>query len=140
MSQGILLTRHIRTEITTKRGREQRALFYIASSYRDLDKVPLPVKEEFLSALSVARLGGYPPSAKPWTGDGTGVIELLEDHDGDTYRAVYTVKFKEAMYVLHVFKKKSKNGIKTPQPDKAKVKKRLKDAEQHYAKIFQGKS
>ena len=116
--------------------REPRRLFFIASADRDLNRMPGKVKEEFVTALTVARLGGHPGSAKPWQGEGSGVFELVEDFDGDTYRAVYTVRFKEAMYVLHVFQKKSKSGIKTPQAEIEKVRKRLKDAERHYAESF----
>ena len=131
------MTRYIKTEINALRGREPRRLFYIASAERDLARLPESVKEEFVTALTVARLGGHPSSAKPWKGMGSGVLELVEDYRGDTYRAVYTVRFQEAMYVLHVFQKKSKTGSKTPQPDIEKVTKRLKDAEQHYAETFQ---
>jgi phage-related protein len=130
------LTKHIKTEITTKRGREQRRLFYIGSADRDLDRVPKAVKEKFVSGLTVARLGGHPPSAKPMKGLGSGVIELSEDLNGSTYRAVYIARFEEAMYVLHVFNKKSKQGIKTPQPEIDKIKKRLRDAEAHYEENF----
>jgi phage-related protein len=130
------LTKHIRTEITTKRGREQRRLFYIGSADRDLERMPKSVKEAFLSDLTVARLGGHPPSAKPMKGLGSGVLELSENSNGATYRAVYTVRFEEAMYVLHVFNKKSKKGIKTPQPDMDKITTRLRDAEAHYGENF----
>ena len=130
------MTQHTRTNITGMREQQQRRLFFIASADRDLDRMPERVKEEFVSALSVARLGGHPGSAKPWKGEGSGVFELVEDFDGDTYRAIYTVRFKEAMYVLHIFQKKSKSGIKTPQAEVDKVRKRLKDAERHYAETF----
>jgi phage-related protein len=63
-------------------------------------------------------------------------VELVDDFEGDTYRAVYTVRFADAVYVLHAFKKKSKQGIKTPQPDIDLVKRRLRDAEQDYAERF----
>lgn len=130
------MTRHIKTEINTKQALQQRRLFYISSSERDLGAMPKEVKEEFAGALTVARLGGHPPSAKPWKGEGSAVYELIENFHGDTFRAVYTVKFKEAMYVLHVFEKKSKTGIKTPQLDIDKVHNRLKQAESHYAETF----
>ena len=77
---------------------------------------------------------------KPWKGCGSGVYELKKDHAGDTYRAVYLVHFKEAMYVLHVFQKKSKSGIKTPLADIHKVQQRLKAAERHYDETFKGKT
>lgn len=97
------------------------------------------VKEEFLTGLAVAGSGGTPPNMKPWKGCGPGVYELKKDHAGDTYRAVYLVRFKEAMYVLHVFQKKSKGGIKTPLLDIHKVQQRLKVAEKHYEETFQAK-
>jgi phage-related protein len=109
------------------------------STDKDLEELPKDVKEEFVKGLTIARLGGTPDNMKPWKGEGSGVYELLEDLEGDTYRAVYTVRFKEAVYVLHVFKKKSKTGIKTPLPDIRKVTKRLKDAEEHYERTFKGK-
>jgi len=61
-----------------------------------------------LTGLTVARIGGTPPNMKPWKGLGSGVYELLEDDRGDTYRAVYTVRFAEAVYVLHVIQKEIK--------------------------------
>lgn len=133
------MTKHIKTEITTDKTFDQRRLFFISSTYKDLDDFPREVKEEFLKGLTIARLGGTPPSMKPWTGEGSGVYELLEDLNTDTYRAVYTVRFKEAVYVLHVFKKKSKTGIKTPLPDIRKVHSRLKAAERHHEETFKGK-
>ena len=81
------------------------------------------------SDLFLAQTGLHPPSAKPFKGFGPGVIELIEDYDGDTYRAIYTVRLDTAVYVLHSFKKKSKQGIKTPQSDVDLIKRRLKDAE-----------
>ena len=101
--------------------------------------MPKDVKEDFLTGLTIARVGGTPPNMEPWKGLGSGIYELLEDHRGDTYRAVYTVRFADAMYVLHVFKKKSKSGIKTPLPDVRKVGSRLKEAESHYEETFKGK-
>jgi len=70
-------------------------------------------------ALFVVQLGGTPPSAKPWKGLGAGVYELIEDHRGDTYRAVYTVRITDRVHVLHAFQKKSKSGVKTPKADVA---------------------
>ena len=63
---------------------------------------------------------------------GSGVLELVESHDGDAYRVVYTVRFKDAVYVLHAFQKKSKRGIKTPKHDMEVIRERLKSAEAHY--------
>ena len=77
-------------------------------------------------ALFVVQLGRTPDSAKPWKGLGSGVYELVEDHRGDTFRAVYTVRVGDAVHVLHAFQKKSKSGIATPQPDVELIEKRLK--------------
>jgi len=76
--------------------------------------------------------GGKHPSAKPWKGQGSGVFEVVDDHDGDTYRAVYTVRFKEVIYVLHAFQKKSVKGIKTARIDVDLVERRLKAAQQDH--------
>jgi phage-related protein len=82
-------------------------------------------------ALYLAQTGEKHLAAKPLKGfGGAGVLEVVEDHDGDTFRAVYTVKFASAVYVLHAFQKKSKSGIKTPQTDIDLIKQRLKLAEQ----------
>jgi len=86
----------------------------------------------------VAQFGGKHPAAKAWKGEGAGIFEVVEDHAGDTFRAVYTVRFAEAVYVLHAFQKKSPRGIKTARPDVALVSQRLKQAradyEERYAK------
>jgi phage-related protein len=84
------------------------------------------------NALGLAQFGGKHPSAKPWKGQGRGVFELVEDHDGNTYRAVHTVRFKEVVYLLRAFHKKSPTGIMTVQPDIDLVERRLKIAQQDY--------
>ena len=84
-------------------------------------------------ALYQAQKGFKAPTAKPLRGfGGAGVLEIVEDYQADTYRAVYTVKFSDSVYVLHAFQKKSKKGRATPKPDIDLVKTRLKAAEQHY--------
>lgn len=80
--------------------------------------------------------GQHPPSDKPLRWLGSGTLELIENFDGDTYRAVYTVRFSEAVYVLHAFKKKSKRGSKTPQADIELIKRRLKVAAEEYVRRF----
>lgn len=81
-------------------------------------------------ALYLAQTGEKHMAVKPLKGfGGAGVLEVVEDHDGDTFRAVYTVKFSSAVYVLHAFQKKSKSGIKTPQTDIDLIRQRLKLAE-----------
>ena len=77
-------------------------------------------------ALFVVQLGRTPESAKLWKGLGSGVYELVEDYRGDTFRAVYTVRVRDAVHVLHAFQKKSKSGIATPHPDVELIGKRLK--------------
>ena len=85
-------------------------------------------------ALLAAQGGGRSPKAKPLSGfGGASVIELVENYDTDTYRAVYTVRFQEVIYVLHVFQKKSKQGIQTPKKEIEIVRSRLKQAEAMYA-------
>ncbi len=91
------------------------------------------------NALGVAQFGGRHPSAKPWKGQGPGVFEVVENHDGNTYRAVYTVRFKEVVYVLHAFQKKSPKGIKTAQVDVDLIERRLKTAQQDY-EVHYGRS
>jgi len=104
---------------------------WIGSSLRDLKSMPEDVQDVFGKALFIAQLGGKDDAAKPLKGfAGAGVLEVVEDHDGDTYRAVYTVRFADAVYVLHVFQKKSKKGIATPKEEIAKIKSRLAIAEE----------
>src|SRR5262245_48552947 len=67
---------------------------------------------------------------------GASVVEILADHDGDIFRAVYTVRFRGVVYTLHAFQKKAKKGIKTPQKELELIKQRLRDAEQHYKEHY----
>lgn len=91
-------------------------------------------------ALYQAQVGRKAPSAKPLAGfGGAGILEIVEDHQTDTYRAVYTVKFSELVYVLHAFQKKSKKGIATPKPDIDLIKKRLRVAEEDCKKRQAGR-
>ena len=111
-----------------------KPLFWVGSSRRDLREFPEAVKDIVGHALFIAQLGGKHDDAKPLRGfEGSGVLELVEDFAGDAYRAAYTVKFADAIYVLHVFQKKSKRGIKTPQKDLDLIKERLNRAEQDHA-------
>lgn len=91
--------------------------------------MPRAVQREFGFALHLAQIGTRHPSAKALKGFGSaGVLEVVEDFSTDTYRAVYTVRFADAMYVLHCFKKKSTKGSETPKPDMELIRKRLDDA------------
>jgi phage-related protein len=95
------------------------------------------VKDVIGVALDVAQQGEKHEAAKPLHGfGGSGVLEVIDDFDGDTYRAVYTVKFKGVVYALHSFQKKSKKGISTPKEEIDLVKKRLKAAEEHYKENY----
>lgn len=87
-------------------------------------------------ALYIAQTGGKHQAAKPLKGfRGAGVLEIVDDYDADTYRAVYTVKFSEVVYVLHAFQKKSKRGISTPKHVVQLIEDRLKTAREHYKKF-----
>jgi phage-related protein/predicted XRE-type DNA-binding protein len=90
--------------------RPLRPLLWVASSKRDYRDFPERVQSNFGFELFLAQTGQHPPSAKPLKGLGGGVIELVEDFEGDAYRAVYAVRFDEAVYVLHAFKKKARRG------------------------------
>lgn len=104
----------------------------MGSSRKDLCEFPEDVRRVIGYALRMAQSGGKHPDAKPLTGDsefaGAGVLEVVEDWHGDTYRAIYTVRFKERVYLLHAFQKKSKQGAKTPRHDMEVIKSRLKEA------------
>ncbi len=104
----------------------RRPLFWEGSSKKDFKEFPIPVQKDMGVALFVVQLGRTPDSSKPWKGLGSGVYELVEDHRGDTFRAVYTVRVGDSIHVLHAFQKKSKSGISTPQPDVNLIEKRLK--------------
>jgi len=110
----------------------EKPLDWVGSSKRDFLNFPEPVKDEMGNALGLAQFGGTHPSAKPWKGQGPGVFELVEDHDRNTYRAIYTVRFRDIVYVLHAFQKKSPKGIKTAQIDVDLIERRLKIAQQDY--------
>ena len=110
----------------------EKPLAWVGSTKRDFIAFPEPVKGEMGNALGVAQFGGKHPSAKPWKGQGSGVFEIVEDFDGDTYRAVYTVRFREVVYVLHAFQKKSPKGIRTARGDIELVERRLRTARQDY--------
>jgi phage-related protein len=110
-----------------------KPLGWVGSAKKDLMKFPLPVVSMIGHALFLAQSGGKSQQAKPLKGfAGSSVLEIVEDHDGDTYRAVYTVKFEKAIYVLHAFQKKSKAGIETPKFEIEKIKQRLVQVKQEY--------
>ena len=107
-----------------------KPLRWVASSKKDLMAMPEEVQDTFGYALHLAQVGQKHPDAKPLKGfGGTGVLEVVEDFQGDAYRAVYTVRYAEAVYVVHCFQKKSTQGIATPKPDVELIKSRLKAIE-----------
>jgi phage-related protein len=93
---------------------------------------PRPLRTKLGRLLAWPSLAGKHPHAKPWKGEGPGVFEVVEDHRGDTYRAVYTVRFEGGVYVLHAFQKKSPSGIKTPSKDVDLIRRRLNEARADY--------
>jgi phage-related protein len=112
---------------------EPKSCIFIGSSLKDLRRFPVKVKSRIGFALHEVQQGGEPLAAKALKGfGGRAVLELVDDFDSDTYRAVYTVRFAGMVYVLHAFQKKAKKGIATPQQDIELIKSRLRDAELHY--------
>lgn len=113
---------------------------WVGDSKKRLLEFPEDVRRAVGFALRWAQAGEKVDAAKPLRGyKGAGVLELVEDDDGDTYRAVYTVKFEGVVYVLHCFKKKSKSGIKTPKAEIDLVENRLKTTKQHYEEHYRKK-
>ena len=129
---GILVTRHIKTAdelFESKATPRTEALIAAFASF------PEDVKDAIGYALYVAQRGGKHPDAKPLRGfGGGGILEIVEDYAGDTYRAVYTVRLAGRIYVLHVFQKKSKGGIKTPKAEIELIKSRFTRAEEEHAR------
>ncbi len=115
-----------------KRVPGEKPLFWIGSSKDDLLAFPEAVKDDIGTALSVAQFGGKHPHTKPWRGEGPGVFEVAEDYRGDAYRAVYTVTFEGAVYVLHAFRKKSPSGTKTARKEVEPIGRPLNEARIDY--------
>jgi phage-related protein len=112
---------------------ELKPLRWVGRSREDLRRFPAEARREIGYALQFAQSGTKHPAAKPLRGfGGAGVLEIVEDDDGNTYRAVYTVRFADAVYVLHAFQKKSKVGIKTPKKDLDLIRARLHRAEEDH--------
>lgn len=110
-----------------------KVLNFVGSSREDVKAFPDEVRQDIGYALFEAQRGQKPVAAKPLQGfGGAGVLEIIERHDGDAYRAVYTVKFRDVVYVLHCFQKKAKHGTKTPQQDIELITQRLRVAEHDY--------
>ena len=108
---------------------------WVGASREDLKAFPKDVQRRFGGALWDAQIGQKAPYAKPLKGfGGASVLEIVDDFDGDTYRAVYTVRFARVIYVLHAFQKKSKRGIATPKAELDVIRQRLKRAQEDYEK------
>ena len=111
----------------------ERPLAWIGSSRKDLLQLPAAVRRFFGFALRFAQSGEQHPAAKALKGFGdAGVLEVVENEASGTYRAVYTVRFAKAVYVLHAFQKKSKRGIATPRTELDMIERRLKRAQEDY--------
>jgi phage-related protein len=118
--------------VTGKGASSEKPLHWVGSSKKDLLSFPAAVVDDFGYTLGVVQMGGVPPSAKPWKGEGAGVLELVQDRRGDTWRMVYTVRFLKAVYVLHCFQKKSPSGVRTARTDIELIHQRLKTAQADY--------
>ena len=113
-----------------------KPVIWIGSSRKDLRDFPDPVQDHVGYALFVAQQGGRHPDSKILTGfRGAGVVEIIKDYRGDTFRAVYTLRYAGAVFVLHVFQKKSKTGRETPRRDMELIRQRLSEAEQVAKKV-----
>jgi len=110
-----------------------RPVEWVGSSRADLKKFPAAVQDQVGFALYQAQTGLKHRDAKPLKGLGANILEVVSRQEGNAYRTVYTVRFKEAVYVLHAFQKKSKRDIATPKQELDLVKQRLKAAQRHYA-------
>ena len=114
-----------------------RPLEWVGSSLDDLREFPDEVRAHMGFALYQAQIGLKHRDAKPLAGIGTGILEIATRFDKGTYRAMYTVRFQSAVYVLHAFQKKSKHGISTPKAEMDLVRKRLMAAEGHYQRHYE---
>jgi len=106
----------------------EKPLYWVGSSHADLLRFPEAVADKIGYALSVAQFGEKHPHAKPWKGAGPGVFEIRTEDPSGTFRVVYLTALKRAVYVLHVFQKKSPRGIQTARTDIARVRQRLREA------------
>jgi len=112
---------------------EPKPVRWIGSSRKDIKTFPERIRSDIGKALYAAQRGETDPAAKPLKGfAGHSVMEIVASYSGDTWRGVYTVRFREAVYVLHVFQKKSKSGIATPKREIELIRQRLIDAERDH--------
>lgn len=117
-----------------------KPLHWIGQSLDDVRDFPADVRQEVGYAIYLAQKGDKAANAVPMVGfGGARVLEVVINDDGDTFRAVYTVKFPNAVYALHAFQKKSPRGSKMPRPDMSTIRKRLKQAEAHHNDIYRSR-
>ncbi len=107
-----------------------RNIQWVGDSKQRLQDFPEPVRKDIGHALYRVQIGEIPPSAKPMAGIESGVFEIVDNYSTDTYRAVYTLKIGQSMYVLYCFQKKSKHGISTPKKEIDLIKRRLRRAKE----------
>jgi len=119
-----------------RRSTGEKPLHWVGSSKKDFLAFPEEVVDDIGYALGAVQYGGHPPSAKPWKGLGPGVHEIVENDGSGTFRAVYTVRFQKAVYVLHAFQKKSPSGARTAWTDIDLIEKRLKSAREDYEERY----
>ena len=110
--------------------KKDRQLIYLGSSRKDADKLPQEIKDLFSTALKIALEGGIHEDAKPYKHHGSGLFEVVGDYRSSTFREVYTVRYKEVVFVIHIFQKKSKRGSEVPKEDKELIEQRIKWADQ----------
>jgi phage-related protein len=113
-----------------------RQLIYLGSSKKDAAKLPRDVQDIFSEALVMALRGETHENAKPFKHHGSGVFEVVSDYRGDTFRELYTVRYSRVVFVLHIFKKKSKRASETPKEDMELIKKRIKWANEVYEENY----
>ena len=119
-----------------RRSAGEKPLHWVGSSKKDLLGFPEEVIDNIGYALGAVQYGGHPPSAKLWKGLGPDVHEIVEDDGSGTFRAVYTGRFRKAIYVLHAFQKKSPSGVRTARTDIELIEDRLKSAREDYEERY----
>ncbi len=115
---------------------DEKPLHWVGSAKKDLLGFPEEVVDNIGYVLGAVQYGGHPPSAKPWKGLRPGVHEIVEDDGSGTFRVVYTVRFRKAVYVLHAFQKKSPSGVRTARTDIKLIEDRLKSARADYEERY----
>jgi phage-related protein len=119
--------------------RERKKLHWVGNSLKSLMEFPEEVRRDVGAALGAAQFGELAENAKMWKGEGPGVFEVVERHDGNAFRAVYASVFERAIYVLHAFQKKSPDGgSRTDQRDIEAVRQALKGAKAHHNATYGG--